>query len=51
MLGLTVELWSPGAVLPGVVRSSVTAAGVLPSLSMLPVSYAGLLLIVLGMVL
>ena len=29
MLGLTIELWSPGAILPGVVGGAVPAAGVL----------------------
>ena len=50
MLGLTIELWSPGAVLPGVVggyrccwRSS--------RFQLLPVNYAGLLLILLGLLL
>jgi membrane-bound serine protease (ClpP class) len=50
MLGLTVELWSPGAVLPGVV-GSLSLLLAFFSLSLLPVNYAGLLLIVLGMVL
>jgi membrane-bound serine protease (ClpP class) len=48
-LGLTIELWSPGAILPGV-------AGVICLLlaffafQVLPVSYAGVLLILLGLV-
>jgi membrane-bound serine protease (ClpP class) len=50
MLGLTVELWSPGAVLPGVV-GALSLLLAFFSLSLLPVNYAGLLLIVLGMVL
>ena len=50
MLGLTVELWSPGAVLPGVV-GALSLLLAFFSLSMLPVNYAGLLLIVLGMAL
>ena len=48
MLGLTVELWSPGAVLPGVV-GALSLLLAFFSLSLLPVNYAGLLLIVLGM--
>ncbi len=50
MLGLTVELWSPGAVLPGVV-GALSLLLAFFSLSLLPINYAGLLLIVLGMVL
>jgi membrane-bound serine protease (ClpP class) len=50
MLGLTVELWSPGAVLPGVV-GALSLLLAFFSLSLLPVNYAGLLLIVLGMAL
>src|SRR5918995_1066601 len=50
MLGLTVELWSPGAVLPGVV-GAVSLLLAFFSLQLLPVNYAGLLLIVLGMLL
>ena len=46
-LGLTIELWSPGAILPGV------AGGLCPllaffALQVLPVSYAGVLLILFG---
>ncbi len=48
MLGLTVELWSPGAVVPGVV-GAVSLLLAFFSLQMLPVNYAGLLLILLGM--
>jgi membrane-bound serine protease (ClpP class) len=48
MLGLTVELWSPGAVLPGVV-GALSLLLAFFSLQLLPVNYAGLLLIVLGM--
>src|ERR671911_232488 len=50
MLGLTVELWSPGAVLPGVV-GAVSLLLAFFSLQLLPVNYAGLLLILLGMLL
>ena len=50
MLGLTVELWSPGAVVPGVV-GAVSLLLAFFSLQLLPVNYAGLLLILLGMVL
>ena len=47
ILGLTVELWSPGAVLPGVVGAlSLLLASF--ALQLLPVNYAGLLLIALG---
>jgi membrane-bound serine protease (ClpP class) len=50
MLGLTIELWSPGAILPGVV-GGVSLLLAFFALQMLPVNYAGVLLIVLGMVL
>jgi membrane-bound serine protease (ClpP class) len=50
MLGLTVELWSPGAIAPGVV-GALSLLLAFFSLQLLPVNYAGLLLIVLGMVL
>jgi len=50
MLGITVELWSPGAVAPGVV-GAVSLLLAFFSLQLLPVNYAGLLLILLGMVL
>ena len=50
VLGLTIELWSPGAVLPGV------AGGICLLLAffifqVLPVNYAGVLLILFGLVL
>jgi len=48
MLGLTVELWSPGAILPGVV-GGVSLLLAAFALQMLPVNYAGVLLIVLGL--
>ena len=47
-LGLTIELWSPGAVLPGVV-GGVCLLLAFFALQMLPVNYAGLLLIMLGL--
>lgn len=50
MLGLTIELWSPGAVLPGVV-GGVSLLLAFFALSLLPVNYAGLLLILLGLLL
>jgi membrane-bound serine protease (ClpP class) len=48
MLGLTVELWSPGAVVPGVV-GALSLLLAFFALQLLPVNYAGLLLILLGM--
>ena len=50
MLGLTIELWTPGAVLPGVV-GSVSLLLAFFALQLLPVNYAGLLLILLGLLL
>jgi membrane-bound serine protease (ClpP class) len=50
ILGLTVELWSPGAIAPGVI-GALSLLLAFFSLQMLPVNYAGLLLIVLGMIL
>jgi len=50
MLGLTIELWTPGAVLPGIV-GGVSLLLAFFALSLLPVNYAGLLLILLGLVL
>jgi membrane-bound serine protease (ClpP class) len=46
-LGLTIELWSPGAVLPGV-AGGICLLLAFFALQVLPVSYAGLLLILLG---
>jgi membrane-bound serine protease (ClpP class) len=49
-LGLTIELWSPGAVLPGVIGG----LGLLLALfgfQILPVNYAGVLLMLFGMAL
>ena len=43
MLGLTIELWSPGAILPGVV-GGVSLLLAFFALQLLPVNYAGLLL-------
>jgi membrane-bound serine protease (ClpP class) len=49
-LGVTIELWNPGAVLPGVVGVlSLLLASF--ALQVLPVNYAGLLLLVFGLVL
>jgi membrane-bound serine protease (ClpP class) len=50
MLGLTVELWNPGAVLPGVV-GGVSLLLAAFALQLLPVNYAGLLLMVFGLLL
>ena len=47
-LGLTIELWSPGAVVPGVVGGICLLLAFF-ALQVLPVSYAGLLLILLGL--
>jgi membrane-bound serine protease (ClpP class) len=46
-LGLTIELWSPGAVLPGV-AGGIALLLAFFALQVLPVSYAGVLLILLG---
>jgi membrane-bound serine protease (ClpP class) len=50
MLGLTIELWSPGAILPGVV-GGVSLLLAFFALQLLPFNYAGLLLILLGLLL
>jgi len=50
MLGLTIELWSPGAILPGVV-GGVSLLLAFFALQLLPVNFAGLLLILLGLLL
>jgi membrane-bound serine protease (ClpP class) len=50
ILGLTIELWSPGAILPGVV-GGVSLLMAFFALQLLPVNYAGLLLILLGLLL
>jgi membrane-bound serine protease (ClpP class) len=50
MLGLMIELWTPGAVLPGVVGGlSLLLASF--ALQLLPVNYAGLLLMLFGLLL
>jgi len=49
-LGLTIELWSPGAVVPGVVGGLCLLLAFF-AFSILPVNYAGLMLIVFGLLL
>jgi membrane-bound serine protease (ClpP class) len=49
-LGLTIELWSPGAILPGV-AGGICLLLAFFALQVLPVSYSGLLLILLGFLL
>ena len=49
-LGLTIELWNPGAILPGVVGGICLLLAFF-ALQVLPVSYAGVLLMLLGVVL
>ncbi|HYT66206.1 MAG TPA: nodulation protein NfeD [Vicinamibacterales bacterium] len=49
-LGLTIELWSPGAVVPGV-AGGIALLLAFFALQVLPVSYAGVLLIMLGFML
>jgi membrane-bound serine protease (ClpP class) len=49
-LGLTIELWSPGAVLPGVVGGLCLLLAFF-AFQILPVNYAALLLILFGLVL
>lgn len=49
-LGLTIELWSPGAVLPGVVGGICLLLAFF-AFQVLPVSYAGVLLILFGIAL
>jgi membrane-bound serine protease (ClpP class) len=49
-LGLTIELWSPGAIVPGVV-GSVSLLLAFFALQILPVNIAGLLLLLLGILL
>ena len=49
-LGLTIELWSPGAVVPGVVGGICLLLAFF-ALRVLPVSYAGVMLILLGFML
>jgi membrane-bound serine protease (ClpP class) len=50
MLGLTVELWNPGAVLPGVVGGICLLLAFF-AFQVLPVSYAGVALIMFGIML
>jgi len=49
-LGLTIELWTPGAVLPGVAGGLCLLLAFF-ALQLLPVNYAGLLLILFGLTL
>jgi membrane-bound serine protease (ClpP class) len=49
-LGLTIELWNPGAVLPGVV-GGLSLLLAFFALQVLPISYVGLLLMLFGLVL
>ena len=49
-LGLTIELWSPGAVLPGVV-GGLSLLLAFFALQLLPINIAGLLLMVFGLLL
>lgn len=49
-LGLTIELWSPGAVLPGVVGGLCLLLAFF-AFQILPVNYAGLLLVLFGLLL
>jgi len=49
-LGLTIELWSPGAVLPGVV-GGISLLLAFFAFQVLPVSYAGVMLILFGVAL
>ncbi len=50
MLGLTIELWSPGAVLPGVAGGLCLLLAFF-AFQVLPVNYAGVLLILFGLLL
>ena len=50
MLGLTVEFWNPGSIFPGV-AGGICLLLAFFALQVLPVSYAGLLLIILGIIL
>ncbi len=49
-LALTIELWSPGAILPGVVGGLALLLAFF-AFSVLPINYAGLLLILFGLIL
>jgi membrane-bound serine protease (ClpP class) len=48
VLGLTIELWNPGAILPGIV-GGVSLLLAFFALQVLPVNYVGLLLMLLGL--
>ncbi|MEW5983579.1 MAG: nodulation protein NfeD [Acidobacteriota bacterium] len=50
VLGLTIELWSPGAILPGV-AGGICLILAFFTFQVLPVNYAGVLLILFGLVL
>lgn len=50
MLGLTIELWSPGAILPGVV-GGLSLLLAFFALQVLPINYAGVLLMLFGLLL
>jgi membrane-bound serine protease (ClpP class) len=50
MLGLTVEFWNPGSIFPGV-AGGISLLLAFFALQVLPVSYSGVLLIALGIVL
>jgi membrane-bound serine protease (ClpP class) len=50
MLGLTVEFWNPGSIFPGV-AGGICLLLAFFALQVLPVNYAGVLLIVLGIIL
>ena len=50
MLGLTVEFWNPGSIFPGV-AGGISLLLAFFALQVLPVSYAGVLLLVLGIIL
>jgi membrane-bound serine protease (ClpP class) len=50
VLGLTIELWNPGGILPGVVGGLCLLLAFF-ALQILPVNYAGVLLIVFGLLL
>jgi membrane-bound serine protease (ClpP class) len=50
ILGLTIELWSPGTVLPGVV-GAISLLLAFFALQLLPVDYTGVLLLALGVLL
>jgi membrane-bound serine protease (ClpP class) len=49
-LGLTIELWSPGAILPGIAGGLCLLLAFF-ALQVLPISYAGLLLMLFGLLL